>query len=219
MMVSPVVLDPVIGSLKLFAGRPIDVARTGLAKQIKAVVGKDGLLRLDVTANSPLEAQTLANAVIGTWLKSTVPGDQDRADLEKRLAYAKVTLASVSRLLDRLTTEGLANLNQPLTRGEAGTSLVAVGELQARYFAEVLTIPRTLQGLSGDVVKQSPTLPTEPVAPKKSLIAVMAAFGSGFALLLWVFLRHAWKSVAQDPQAAEKQAKLRAAIGLKSRMQ
>lgn len=215
MMVSPVVLDPVIGSLKLSVGRPIEVARAALVKQIKVAVGKDGLLRLDVTANSPLEAQVLANAVIDTWLKSTVPGEQDRADLEKRLAYAKVALASTSRLLDRLTAESAANLSQPLTRGEAGTSLVAVGELQARYFPEVLTIPRTLQGLSADVVKQPPTLPTEPVAPKKSLIAILAALGSGFALLLWVFMRQAWKNAAQDPLAAQKQVRLRTAMGFK----
>ena len=217
MMVSPLVLDPVIKSLNLSGGSSFQVARMGLAKQIKAAVGKDDLLRLDVTANTPLEAQTLANAVIDTWLKSTAPGEQDRADLEKRLAYAKTSLESVRRLLDRLTSEGTAYLGKPLTRGEAGTSLVAVGELQARYLAEVLAIPRSLQGLSRDVVAQPPTLPTEHVSPKKSLIAVLAALGSGFALLLWVFVRQAWKNAAQDPEVAEKQAKLRVAMGFKGR--
>lgn len=217
MMVSPLVLDPIIKSLNLSRGRPIQVVRSGLANQIKAAVGKDGLLRLDVTANTPLEAQTLANAVIDTWLKSTAPGEQDRADLETRLLYAKASLESVRRLLDRLTSEGTAYLGKPLTRGEAGTSLVAVGELQARYLAEVLNIPRSLQGLSRDVVAQPPTLPTEPVAQKKSLTAVLAALGSGFSLLLWVFMRQAWKSAAQDPEAAEKQAQLLAAMGFKGR--
>lgn len=217
MMVSPLVLDPVIGSLNLSKGQPIQVARTGLASQIKAAVGKEGLLRLDVTASSPLEAQAIANAVIDTWLKSTRPGEQDRADLEARLAYAKVSLESIRRLLGRLTAEGTADLNKPLMRGEAGTSIVGVGELQARYLGEVLSIPRSLQGLSRDVVVQPPTLPTEPVAPKKSLIAVLAALGSGFALLLWVFMRQAWKNAAQDPQAAEKQAKLCATLGFKGK--
>jgi uncharacterized protein involved in exopolysaccharide biosynthesis len=217
MMVSPVVLDPAIVALQLSAGRPIEEARKELVRQIKATVGKDGLLRLDVSANTPTQAQAIANAVIDSWLKSTVPGEQDRADLEKRLAYARGALAAVNRLLERLTAEGAAHLNQPLTRGEAGTSLMAVGELQARYFAEVQTIPRTLQGLSRDVVKQPPTLPTEPVAPKKSLMAVLAALGSGFALLLFVFIRSAWKSAAQDPQAAPKLARQRALLGLKDR--
>jgi hypothetical protein len=217
MMVSPLVLDPVIVSLNLAAGRPIAGASAKLANQIKAAVGKDGLLRLDVTASTSLEAQAIANAVIDTWLKSTVPGEQDRADLEKRLAYAKTSLASVSRLLDRLAAGGASILNKPLTLGDAGTNIVAVGELQARYLAGVLAIPRALQGLSRDVIMQSPTLPTEPVAPKKSLIAILAALGSGFSLLLWIFVRQAWKNAALDPVTAEKQAKLRAAMGFNGR--
>ena len=213
MMVSPLVLDPVIQSLSLSVGHTIESARAKLTSQIKAVVGKDGLLRLDATANTPLEAQKIANAVIDTWLKSTMPSERDRADLEVRLIRAKVSLESVQRLLDRLTGDGSAVLNKPLTLGGANTSIVAVGELQARYQADVLSIPRALQGLARDVVIQPPSLPTEPVAPKKSLIAVLAALGGGFALLLWIFMRQAWRNAALDPETAEKQSKLRGAIG------
>lgn len=219
MMVSPLVLDGVILSLNLSAGQATEAARAKLASQIKAAVGKDGLLRLDVTANAPLEAQTLANAVIDTWLKSTVPSESERADLTTRLDYAKSALASVRQLLESLPKEGGTYLRKPLTRAEAGTTIVAIGALQDRYFSEVLSIPRSLRGLTRDVVVQPPTLPTQPVAPKKSLIAVLAALGSGFALLLWVFMRQAWKNAAQDPEAAEKQARLRAAMVFKGRPQ
>jgi hypothetical protein len=112
---------------------------------------------------------------------------------------------------------GSGILNKPVTLGEAGTSLVALGELQARYLGEVLSLPRTIQGLSRDIVIQPPTLPTEAVAPKKSLIAVMAALASGFALLLWVFMRKAWVNTQQDPVTAIKQARLWAAMGFKSK--
>ena len=65
-------------------------------------------------------------------------------------------------LLERLAARGSADLNKPLTCGETGTSLVAVGELQARYLNEMLNIPRTLQRLSRDVMAQSaPTQPTQ----------------------------------------------------------
>jgi len=175
-------------------------------------VGKDGLLRLDVTAHSPAQAQTIANAVIDTWLKSTVPGEQARADLAKRLSYAQTSLDAVTRLISRLDAGGAASLNKPLTRGEAGTSFVGLGELQSRYLGDVLSIPRELQGLSHDVVKQPPTLPTEPVSPKKGLIAALAAIASGFVLLLWVFLRQAWRQSAQDPSIAEKQGRFVAAL-------
>jgi hypothetical protein len=212
MMVSPLVLDSIIESLNLSEGRSTQGARVGLANQIKAAVGKDGLLRLDVTAHSPAQAQTIANAVIDTWLKSTVPGEQARADLEKRLSYAQTSLDAVTRLISRLDAGGAANLNKPLTRGEAGTSFVGLGELQSRYLGDVLSIPRELQGLSRDVVKQPPTLPTEPVSPKKGLIAALAAIAAGFVLLLWVFMRQAWRRATQDARMAEKCRRLAAAL-------
>lgn len=215
MMISPLVLDPVIVALDLADGLSIEGARARLVPQVKAAVGKDGLLRLDVTSRTSLEARAIANAVIDTWLKSTAPGAQDLADMEKRLGYATTSLASVTRLLAHLAGGGVSLLNKPLTLGDAGTSMVAVGELQARYLADVLNIPRAMQGLSRDVVMQAPTLPAEPNGRKKSLIAILAALGSGFALLLWVFMRQAWKTAALNPEAAEKQAKLRAAIGFK----
>lgn len=217
MMSSPLVLDPVIQSLNLSGGRPIQVARKTLATQIKATVGKDGLLRLDVTANTPTEAQNIANTVIDIWLKSTVPGADERFDLEKRLESAKFSLEAVDRLLKRLTTEGSTSLNQPLTRGEAGTSIVAISELQLRYLGEVLTIPRTLRGASSDVVKQRPTLPTETVAPKKGMIAILATLGSGIVFLLYIFVRRSWEKSADNLELAKKQSRLLAAIGFKNR--
>jgi uncharacterized protein involved in exopolysaccharide biosynthesis len=214
MMTSPLVLDPVIYSQNLSPGRSVEAARKELASKIKASVGKDGLVRLDVTANSPLVAQTLANAVIDAWLKTTQPAPQDRADLEKRLSYAQTSLASVRSLLTRLTAQGTVDLAKPLTRGESGLSLMAVSEMQSRYLTEVLSIPRTLQGLTRDVVLQPPTLPIEAVAPKKSLMALLAALGTGFALLLWVFVRQAWRGAAVNPLAADKQLHLKKAFGL-----
>ncbi len=213
LLVSPLVLDPVIASLQLTEGDSIEVARLRVAGQIKPVVGKDNLLRLDVTAPTSQNAQALANAVIDTWLKSTVPGEKYRADLEKRLSYANASLEAVTRLITRLDAGGGSYLSQPQTRGEAGTTLVALGELQARYLNEVLSIPRELEGLSRDVVKQPPTLPTEPASNKKALIAIGAALAGGFMLLLWVFMRNAWRNAAQDPALAEKQIRLAAALG------
>lgn len=218
MMVSPVVLDPVIESLGLAKSKSIQSARDGVANQVKATVGKDGLLRLDVTAHSASDAQALANAVIDAWLKSTIPGERERLDLEKRLAYAQNGLKAVTAFLDQFAAEGITSVSKPLTRGDYGAGLVAAGELQSRYLTDVLAIPRTMQGLSRDVIRQPPTLPTEPIAPKKTLIAVLSSLCSGFALLLWVFLRRAWKNAAQDPQAMGKQAKLLAAMGFKQRI-
>jgi uncharacterized protein involved in exopolysaccharide biosynthesis len=215
LMRSPLVLDPVIAAFDLAQGQSVSRARQAFAENVKTIVGKDGLLRLEVTDPSPTQAQTLANAVIDTWVKTTKPAEQDRKDLETRLSYAKRSLESTSGLLARLTKESAGYLAQPLSRGEAGTTLASVGELQVRYLNEVLSVTRTLQGMSRDVVVQTPIMPTERTAPKKSRIAILTALAAGFVLLLWVFVRKSWQALAAQPQAADKLGKLREAIKLR----
>ena len=48
--------------------------------------------------------------------------------------------------------------------------------------------------------------------PKKALIAIMATLGSGFALLLYVFIRQALRNAGQSPESAEKINKLRTSV-------
>ena len=208
MMVSPIVLDRVVEFLK-----PIQVARKTLANEIKVTVGKDGLLRLDVSAPSAIQAQAIANAVIDSWLISTVPSEDDRADLEKRLSHAKLALDSTTRFVEHLTTKDSTSVNKPLMLDPGGTTIMAVGELQARYLSEVLSTSRSLKGLSRDIITQPPTLPTDHVSPKKGLFATLSALAAGFALLLWVFMHQAWRNTVLDPQTAPKLARLRAALG------
>lgn len=211
-MVSPVVLDPVITKLSLAQDMSMQKARQALEKRVKATVGKDGLLRLDATANSPQDAQMLASAIIENWLASTIPAEQEREDMETKLNYAKKGLQSITALITQLNAEGAANLSKPLTRGEAGTGLVAVGELQSKYLNDVLSISRALKGLSKDVIKQSPTLPTEKIAPKKGLITIIAGMLAGFVLLIFVFVRQAWRNSTQNTETAKKKERIRRAL-------
>ncbi len=45
--------------------------------------------------------------------------------------------------------------------------------------------------------------------PKKALIAIIATLASGFALLLWVFVRQALRNAGRNPEAALKMSALR----------
>ncbi len=211
MMVSPIVLGRVAESLKLSKEQPIQVTRETLANAIKITVEKDGLFHLHVSAPSAIQAQAIANAVIDSWLISTVVSEDDRADLENRLSYAKRGFDSTTRFIDHFITDS-GGLNKPLPE-QGNFTIVAVWELQARYLSEVLSISRSLRGLTRDIVMQPPTLPTEHVSPKKGLFATLSALAAGFALLLWVFMRQAWRNAVLDPQAAPKLARLRAALG------
>ena len=214
LMRSPLVLDQIIAALDLANGKSINIARREFDDNMKVTVGKDSLLRLELTGPSPARAQTLANAVIDTWIKTTKPNEQDRRDLETRLSYAKSSLEGVTALQARLS-KSADYLAQPLSRGEAGNALISVSEMQSRYLNEVLSTTRALQGISRDVVVQSPTLPDQPAYPNRAQITGLAVLSASFALLLWVPARRSWQVLAARPQSQDKLTRLRAALKLK----
>lgn len=211
---SPLVLDPILLGSQLAVDTSLDQARKRLETRVKATAGKDLLVRLETTGKSPEAAQQLGNQIIDSFLNATAPAEAEQKDLKKRLEIAQTGLSAVQAALKTL---GGNTLGKPLTLGTGNTSLVSLYELEAKYHNDTLSIPRAIQGLERElVVKQSPTLPIDPTSPKKGLVAIIAGLASGFALLLFVFVRQALRKAAQDPESAEKISKIRKALGFRS---
>ena len=141
---SPLVLDPILAASGLPSDTTLDKARKQLEDRVKPTVGKDLLVRVETTGNTPQAAQTLGLQVIDSFLKSTVPAEQERKDLQKRLEIATNGLATVQGALKSLTA---TNLDKPLTLGNANTSLVSLYELEAKYLSDTLALPRAMEGL------------------------------------------------------------------------
>lgn len=218
MMSSPLVLDQVLASAPAAGEEGFlsgEAGRKALSRQIKVAAGKDGLLRLDVTASTPERAQALANALIEAWLRSTVPGERKRADLERWLDYAKESLEVTRRLRAQLVSGSGDAAKVP-----GGSRLVAsfevLDELQTRHMVEVMNFTNALKGVSRDVVKQPPVLAVDPVAPRKGLIALLAALIAEFGVVLWLLARKIWQRLALNPLGAARQVRLLRALRLRT---
>jgi len=83
-------------------------------------------------------------------------------------------------------------------------------ELFARQY-EVARIDESREGAVIQVVDTA-TPPERKSKPKKALIAVVATLAAGFALLLWVFVRHAMRNARQDAASAQKMGLLSSAL-------
>ncbi|MCZ8293244.1 MAG: hypothetical protein O9312_06990 [Hylemonella sp.] len=218
MMNSPLVLDQVLTSTPAAAEEGFligEAGRKALSRQIKTAVGKDGLLRVDVVASTPARAQALANALIEAWLRSTVPGARKRADLEKWLNYAQDSLDAVRRLREQLVSSP-GNAVKVAGASRLVAPFEALDELQMRHTVEVMNFTSALNGVSREVVKQPPTLAAEPVAPRKGLIALLAALIAEFGVVLWLLVRKVWHRVAMNPLGAAQQARLLRALKLRA---
>lgn len=81
-------------------------------------------------------------------------------------------------------------------------------ELFAKQF-EMAKLDEAREGATIQVVDAAQP-PERKSKPKKALIAVLATLASGFALLLFVFVRQALRNGAQDEETAQKLQALRA---------
>lgn len=198
----------------------LDSARTrgNLQGRVEVTVGKDNLLRLRAAASSPKEAQVLADAVIEAWLKTTVPAPREREELLKRRAYAQAGLDSVESLLQRLPSAGITQSRKLPGAAEGDAASISLHQLRNQYLDEVMSVTRVLEGLQRDVlVKQPPTLPAAPVAPKTRLMLALSVLSALLLVFLWILLRQAWARAAQVPESAQKQQRLLTALGLRKK--
>jgi len=218
-MKTPAVLDSVLSQTQagiIIANKQRDRAinkfrfKAASSQKTGALIAK-----FEVDGDSPAAAQSLANALIDAWLLSTLPKPVTKVELERKLKLSKESFDAVSKLIDRQTSES-AKSTLPSLQFDVASSVAQLLQLRNGYVDSIAATELALRGVSRDVIESPPTLPTEPVSNKNALIAIMATLGTGFALLLFVFIRQAWRDAAQDPEAAPKVARLRAAFGRKN---
>lgn len=182
-----------------------------LSKRITVSVGKqDKLLNVSTQAKSPEAAQKLNQALLDTLFPLSKPRGLEKKQLEMQLDSEKGRLQEALKL-EHDTAASLAS----------GRS---ISEATSRLYGELLTansnrqkgildMERRIEGLDKDDVIQMPTLPEQSIKPKQSLLAAGTAVITGFALLLFVFIRQAIRTAKESSsEQAEKLARIRSAM-------
>ena len=180
-----------------------------MQKLVSVNVGKqDQLVSLTTRGVSPEEAQALNYLMWKHVLPLTIPRGSEKQGLQEQLASEEQSLESAKELE--------ASTALRLTQGGASESMARLyGELLAansQRKQRIETLKSQLEGLTMDNLAQRPTLSEIAVAPKKPLIAVASALGTGMILLIFIFVRHGLTSSSNNPEQAKKLAQLRAAF-------
>ena len=196
LVASAAVLDPVAEQLGLTKSATNDAARAALRGRVSMAVGrKDGLLTLTTKGESGEAAQALANLVLAQLYVAVAPKGQDVIDLEKSLTLARSLYADTQRVLAR-SSALIGEARSEATVSAALQGYADLAALQQALAIQIANDQRSLRGLSDTNLAQPPILPTQHVARKRSLISVLAALATGFALLLFVFIRKALANAA-----------------------
>jgi uncharacterized protein involved in exopolysaccharide biosynthesis len=155
-----------------------------------------------VAAVAALQAQiTVQEVKLGTmrgYLAETAP---DFKQALSELAALRVQLNKQSKDSAAASGQG-SDQGDYITRYREFKYQETLFELFAKQF-EMAKVDESREGATIQVLDKAepPELKSK---PKKALIAVLATLATGFALLLFVFIRQAMRNVNQDPESAQK---------------
>lgn len=190
------------------------------------VQAKDNLTK----AEQALKATGISDSVLKSNPASAVAGVAAlKAQItaqEVKVGAMRGYLAETAPDFKQALTE-LANLRAQLAKqdkAEAGSSAAGQGDYISRYrdfkyhetlfelFAKQYEIARVDEAREGAVIQVLDVAqpPERKSKPKKALIAIIATLATGFALLLFVFIRQALRNGAKDEETAGKLAQLNA---------
>ena len=218
------VLDPVVVKLDLTKGKTPEQARLVLRDRIKFAQDKQTkLFTLTVSGDSPQQAQATAKALLMQSYEQSRPRGSNKTRLEAQLVNAKQRLEDSRRtsvgllgVLERGLKPESALKSTGIDVSKSYTDLLAV---LAGIQAQVVALELQLEGLTDEQLLQAPSLPEKPVSQKKALTATIAALATGFALLLFVFIRQGLRTAGADPESAAKIAAIRRALGFGTKTQ
>jgi tyrosine-protein kinase Etk/Wzc len=146
------------------------------------------------------------------------------AGLKAAVTASQVKLQSMRSYLTeqspefRLAQSELGALQAQLSKAESASTAAADDDYIAKYrdfkyqetlfemFAKQFELAKLDEARDGAVIQvvDVAQTPERKSKPKKAMIAVLATLATGFVLLLFVFVRQAWRNGLQDEATAQK---------------
>jgi len=145
-------------------------------------------------------------------LKELLPKGKNKDQVEQQILSNERIIASSADAIEQLQKQiGKA--------GQSDAGLEVVMKYYASLTAEVakkelenVELKKSLAVRGDEAYVQQASLPQRKVSPKRSLVVLLAVLVSGFALLIFVFIRSAWVSAAQDVETLSKLARINALL-------
>ena len=208
-------------------GKLLAKLATTEAQQRRLFFEKQLTLAKDKLIKSEIELK--ATGVSGSVLKSNPASAVAAvAGLQAGVTAQEVKLGAMRGYLAETAPEfkqalnELVNLKTQLAKQEkdtpANSNFSAQGDYISKYrefkynetlfelFAKQFEIAKVDESREGAVIQvlDAAQPPEHKSKPKKALIAIISTLATGFALMLFVFIRQAMRNVKQDPESAQK---------------
>jgi hypothetical protein len=193
-MRSAPVLDKVLAEFHA-PGDTLEARRRFLDRNLRMVVAAgetqktSNLFRLEYSDKDPRVAQKVNSLFIDAWVASTQPRPDRRTEIEAEIERTDLQTKSVTQLIDQLQKDAPSLVSQS-PQGELATSILGLTTKRDQNLANLISLRRSLNGVSRDVVFGLPDLPEEPSWPDWKIVTPVTYFVAVLLLLTFVILRH-----------------------------
>ena len=215
------VLDPLLEPFG-YMGRAngvVENARMALTQDLTSAVNKQTkLVTISAKSSKPEIAQQINTQAISRLMDELTPKGLAKAGILQSIEYRQqavdISERSFAQLVEAFPkgSVGASNAEQAVTSISSLVSLVLENK-QAIQALEQSLLPR-----GPEVFVQAPTLPTQPMPRKRAMTTVVAILASGFALLLFVFVRKALQNAGTNPESAAKIVRIKQAFGFSAKV-
>lgn len=213
LVTSPAVLDDAAKTLQDSGqGDWVTLLKSGAVTA--QVLSKTTQVMVRVKAQDPQAAQAVAEALLKSSLVISHVASEVKANIQAELQKDQQSLEQARLMETRLSQNlnhknGLPNLNLLLAYQRLVDSISHIA-------ARIETNKNRLVGLEDNDIITRPTVSTTTTSPKLKAIPAISFLATGFALLLFVFVRQAFRNASANPVSAVKIARIRHALGLKA---
>lgn len=182
-----------------------------LSKNIKAIIGRDGLLKLEVTDTIPSRAQSIATLILQIWLKKTTINENQKKELEVTRKELLQAIADTNLLISN--NDSYRNPKQVLQKKTGTQDHSDFLDVQTKLLSDVVNISFKLNNeVTSASIVQDPTLPSFPSNPDNKIIIAIAVLIAELIVLLAVFIASYWKKAAGIPLLAQRQQQIIASL-------
>ena len=215
---APPVVDALIQKFGLLAESEgvVDDARRILRNRLTyAVDKKTKLVTITTKGATPEAAQALGTNAITLLLKELQVKGQEKILLEKTIAINARAIEVEEDAMESIQHSLKKGLMSDLVQESIIKNLTIINTDIAQRSQENEAFRQKLEPKGSEVFVQQPSFPQYQVSPKRGLVILSAFLVSGLALMIFVFVRKAWASAAQEDEVMQKIALIKKAFQLK----
>jgi hypothetical protein len=207
-MRSAPILDKVLAEFPA-RGDTLEARRRFLDRNLRMTVAAgetqktSGLFRLEYSDRDPRVAQKVNSLFLDAWVASTQPRPDRRTEIEAEIERTDLQTKSITQLIDRLQKDAPSLVSQS-PQGELATPILGLTTKRDQNLANLITLRRSLNGVSRDVLFSLPDLPEEPSWPDWKIVTAVTYFVAVLLLLMFVILRHFSAGLDAAPSSSSK---------------